>query len=278
MKKYFYALLCILFLIGLKINGQDLNEPIEVYIIDSYVTTEEPYKFILSFFTNDSCASTAYLDEKYLIAISEELTDFHKIEIELNNYQFDSTYITYYIFTSDRYGQKYQSDKYDVVIPHKIVIDVKASQSFFEVCCFGGTFFGMPSPGVLLYNGDKYFNLSKELPIASIYSSGFNYPAGYFGVGYTYNFNSPIKHILRVGYKHIFQIPVFEYISVGINYFSNFKGINGYSPEFSVGLFKVYGVFTFNIKYRFNHKPFAGNEKFHELLIDLYSNFFSINL
>lgn len=273
--------LYIICLNNIHIIGQDsalVNEPIEVYLIDSYVTTEEPYKFILSFFTNDSCLSSAYLDEKYDIPVSKELSDFHKIEIELSNYKFDSTYITYYVSTIDRNGKKFYSDRYDVVIPHKLVIDVQASQSFLEICCFGGTFFGMPSPGVMFYQGKNYFNLSKELPIASIYSSGFNYPMGYFGVEYTYIFNSSIKHILRLGYKHIFQIPAFEYISVGLNYFSNLKGINGYSPELSIGLFKVYGVFTFNIKYRFNHEPFAGNEKFHELLIGLYSNFFSINL
>ncbi|MBZ0199112.1 MAG: hypothetical protein K8H86_04535, partial [Ignavibacteriaceae bacterium] len=103
------------------------------------------------------------------------------------------------------------------------------------------------------------------------------YPMGYFSAEYSYIINAPVRNFLRVGYKHIIEIPVFEYIAPGLNGFTNFKGFNGISPEVSLGLFRAFNAFTVYTRYRFNAMPGQKGSEFHEFSIGLYTNFFSLN-
>lgn len=249
----------------------------EVYLIDSYVTPEKPHKFILSFFTSDSVSSKLVLNENYEIEISNSVTDMHKKEIILSDYKFDSLYVPFQIIGKDKFGNGYQSEKYQISLPEADELMIGASPSFFTVCCFGGIIFGLPSPTVIVSNDENYFALSKEIPIISFYSSGYNYPSGYFGIDYSYVFRSESKNILRLGYKHIFQTDVIEYVSPGINLVTDFKGRNGFAPEINLGLFNIYNVFTVYTKYRYTILPSKSDFNYHSISIGLYSNFFSIN-
>ena len=127
-------------------------------------------------------------------------------------------------------------------------------------------------------NGDSHFSLVKEMPLLTFFSSGYNYPSTYISLEYAHVFDAPIKNFLRLGYKKIIQLPVIEYMSPGVNLFTDFLGLNGISPEISIGWFKVYNVFTVYSKYRYNYKPGGSNADFQEITVGLYSNFFSINL
>ena len=82
---------------------------------------------------------------------------------------------------------------------------------------------------------------------------------------------------MRIGYKQIYQIPVLEYVSPGMDVFTNFLGYNGVSAGISVGWFKISNVFTVFTKYRYNFKPGEEKDDFHEISMGLYSDFFSIN-
>ncbi|MBS3945644.1 MAG: hypothetical protein KGZ42_09125, partial [Melioribacter sp.] len=175
-------------------------------------------------------------------------------------------------------GTESRSQLYEVEIPRMIAIEKDKGSGLLQVCCFGGIIFGLPSPTIVMMNDKKIFGLSKEIPIFSFYSGGYNYPIGYVGAEYSYLFNSDKKNFIRIGYKHIFQIPLIEYVSIGANYFSDFKGYNGVSPELSVGLFKIQNVFTLYSRYRYNIQPGRSGTDFHEFSIGLYSNFFSLNL
>lgn len=251
---------------------------IEIFVIDSYITQEQPYKFLLSFFTSDSCTAKVKLldDKEYLV--SDKLSDNHKIEIVVTNSFYQSSRLKYYVYVKDRNGIESRSQLYEVEIPKLIAIENENNLGLLQVCCFGGVIFGLPSPTVVYFSNQKYFGLSKEIPIFSFYSGGYNYPIGYISAEYSYLFNSDKKNFVRVGYKHIFQIKPIEYLSLGVNYFSDFKGYNGISPEFSAGLFKIQNVFTFYARYRYNFQPNRGGTDFHEFSIGLYSNFFSLNL
>jgi hypothetical protein len=251
---------------------------IEVFVIDSYITQEHPYKFFLSFFTSDSCTARVQLMEDRDYSVSTKLNDNHKIEIIITEELYKYTRLRYFIYVNDREGDESRSQLYEVEIPRMIAIEHDKDSGLLQVCCFGGIIFGLPSPTLVMMNDKKFFGLSKEIPIFSFYSGGYNYPIGYVGAEYSYLFNSDKKNFIRIGYKHIFQIPSIEYVSIGANYFSDFKGYNGVSPEISVGLFRIQNVFTLFSRYRYNFQPNKGGTDFHEFSIGLYSNFFSLNL
>jgi hypothetical protein len=251
---------------------------IEIFVIDSYITPEQPYKLILSFFTSDSCTAKIQLSGEHEFVVSSKLNDNHKIEITLDEQLLGTTIIKYFIYAKNKEGFESRSQLYEVEIPGIILIDKDKDLGLIQVCCFGGIIFGLPSPTLVIMNGKNFFGISKEVPIFSFYSGGYNYPFGYIGAEYSYLFNSDKKNFLRIGYKQIFQIRPIEFLSLGINFFSDLKGYNGISPEFSVGLFKIQNVFTLYSRYRYNFQPNRSGTDFHEFSIGLYSNFFSINL
>ena len=279
MKYFIYFLLLVAGFYSQSIAQSDTEpQSIEVFLIDSYVTQETPHKFVVSYFTSDSCTSELVINKKYSFIVSDVLTDNHKTEIELTNLVFDTTFFNFRIFLKDKNGEESQSELYEVTLPQGYDIKNSRNTNYLVLCCFGGIIFGLPSPALVLTGEEKYFSLSKEIPVLSFYGQGYNYPSGYLGIEYSYVFKAPSKSYLRIGYKHIFQIPVLEYVSPGVNAATDFKGFNGVSPELSIGWFKLYNVFTLYTKYRFNFKPGDFDNNFHEISLGLYSHFFSINL
>lgn len=254
------------------------GDSVEIFLIDSYITNDMPYKFILSFFTSMPAKSTIRLDGKYNIKISDEFTEDHKAEIDISAYRFDSTRIPFVINVTDSLGRKFRSEVYDVSMPSEYKQEVRQSPNILLMCCFGGVIFGLPSPTYVNYMKKDYLSLTKEIPIVALYTESSRYPVGYFSTEYAYVFNAPVKNFLRAGYKHIFEIPLIEFVSPGINGFTDFKGFNGVSTEVTLGLFKVYEVFTVFSRYRYNFKPGETATDFHELSIGLYSNFFTFHL
>jgi hypothetical protein len=253
------------------------DEAIEIYLIDSYVTPELPHRFILSFFTSDSVTSKVKLNGEYEFNVSTEFTDQHVAEFNITKMKFDSTIVPFILTVESLDGKEFNSEKFELVLPSEYELDVEKDLSLFTVCCFGGVVFLLPSPTYVSYQGESYFGLSKEVPIISFFSGGYNYPAGYIGIEYAYIFNAPVKNFIRLGYKQIFELPGIEYISPGLNVYSDFLGYNGISPEVTVGLVRVYNVFTLYSKYRYNFQPGNAGRDMHEISIGLYSNFFSLN-
>ncbi|MFA3782993.1 hypothetical protein ABRY23_08025 [Melioribacteraceae bacterium 4301-Me] len=254
-----------------------LQEKTEVFLIDSYITPELPHTFVISFFTSDSSKSFVVLNGRYEYEVSKNFTMDHKTKILVDSLKLLSPTIAYKIKLIDKKGRVSFSENYEVKIPSSSILKSKDQPSIFTVCCFGGVIFGLPSPTYLFENGKGYLSLTKEIPLFSFYSVGYNYPVGYISAEYAYVFNYERKNFVRLGYKQIFQVPKIQYISFGINYFSDLTGYNGVSPEFSLGLLRIYNVFTLFLRYRHNFyfKDKANN--FHEFTVGLYSNFFSIN-
>lgn len=255
-------------------HGQDPTT--EIFIIDSYVTPEKPHKIKISFFTSDSVKSRIILDSKYELPVSKLFIEDHSVEVPLKKFLFDSTKVPFFVVVENKAGIVDTGEIYDLALPADYELKSEGS-SLLTVCCFGGVIFGLPQPTYAGIDGESYFSLAKEIPVFSIYGSGYNYPVGYVGLEYAYIFNAPYKHFLRLGYKHIFQIQILEYVSAGLNGFTDFLGFNGLSPEVSVGFFKIYNAFTVYGRYRYNFKPSNTDENFYEISIGLYSNFFSIN-
>lgn len=250
---------------------------VDVYLIDSYITPETPHRLVVSFFTSDSTTSRIFILSQKEFEVSKNLSDNHKIEIDLSSFENIVSPLKYKIFVKDKNGEKSQSQVYEVEMPQNLVLKTERNLGMLQVCCFGGIIFGLPSPTFVDAGGKQYFSLTKEIPLFSFYSTGYNYPLGYFGIEYAHIFNADKKNFMRVGYKQIFQTGFIKYISPGINYFTDFLGYNGISPEITFGLFQVQNVFTFYARYRYNFQPNKSGADFHEMSIGLYSNFFSIN-
>jgi len=130
-----------------------------------------------------------------------------------------------------------------------------------------------------VFEKDKsYFSLTKEIPLVSFRSRSLKYPSGFLSIEYTYIFDTNKGNYLRAGYKKIFDVPYIEYISPGVSVYTNFSGNNGVSPEVSFGLFTLLDTFTLYTRYRYNIKPGDSNGNFQEIMIGLYSGFFSFYL
>ncbi len=277
MKKHLLLLFTLVFLLPSFISAQEI-EPMEVFVIDSYVTPKKPYRIKILFYTSDSALSKIIIDNKHELTVSEKYTDKHMIEMPLSDYSFDSISVPLRIIVTDKNGVVSEGEPSEIMLPHEINDMKGKGSSIFTVCCFGGVIFGLPSPTYVNMNGEEYFGLAKEIPIFSFFSGGYNYPKRFVSLEYAHFFKAEQKNFMRVGYKEVIQIPVFEYISPGVSGFTDFKGFNGISPEITLGMFKVYNVFTFYGRYRYSVKPSESNHDFHEISIGLYSNFFSINI
>ncbi len=276
LKQFIISIITLLFLTQFQLQAQVESDSIEVYLIDSYVTPEVPHKFKLSFFTSVPAKSTVLIDNTFSYPVSTVLTDNHKIEISISDLNVKKKSVPFIIFVEDSNGNKYTSEKYEFEMPEEVKIE--GGSNFLYLCLFAGTVFLVPSPTFVIGHDKNYFSLTKEIPLISIRSSGYNYPMGYFSAEYSHIFNAPVQNYFRIGYKHIIPIKGIEYISPGVNGFTNFKGFNGISPELSIGWLKILNAFTVYTRYRFNVKPGTSNSEFNEFTIGLYSNFFSFYL
>ncbi len=275
MKKIIYLLI----VISANIYAQEeqTNIPFDVFIIDSYITPEKPHKFILSFSTSDSCKTSVKINKLNSYQVSNEYTDLHKIDIELNEKDFISNIITYQINFISKENKIYTSENYFVELPQDIII--KETKEFdYTQLCIGGIVFAIPTFEYAFIDGKEYWGLSKEIPLYNFYGIGYNYPQGYISFEYSHYLKSERKNIIRFGYKHLFQPNEIKYISTGVSYLSNLKGYNGISLELSLGLFQIKNIFTFFTRYRYNVPSQKNMKDFYEFSVGLYSNFFSLNL
>ena len=252
------------------------SDSIEVYLIDAYVKPELPHNFTLSFFTSDLCKSRVIIDENYEYTVNDELSDMHKMEIEITDLEFNDKVVNFVIITEDEAGKKYVSEVFDFDLPYEP--EIKEGSDFLQVCLFGGAIFLLPYPSLVLQKGESFFSLTKEIPIISFRSKSRRYPAGYLSLEYSYIFNASAKNYLRAGYKQLYELPYVEYLSSGVSLYTNFLGNNGIGIEASLGLFTIVDTFTLYTRYRFNIKMGDSPGNFHEISLGLYSSFFSFYL
>ncbi|MBI9071982.1 MAG: hypothetical protein JEY94_10305 [Melioribacteraceae bacterium] len=269
MKKLF---LLFFFVMSLCISAQE--ETTEIFVIDSYITHEQPYKFVLSFFTSDSCTSEVIIKDQVKV-VSDDFKEDHKLKVLLSEFEYDSTLVPFTLNVKNKSGIVTKSELFEIEIPVEIIS--KDTPGIFMMCCLGGTIFLMPSPVYIRSHGENKFALSKEIPLVSFFASGYNYPTSYLGLEYLYVFDAEKKGFLRLNYKYLFQPGGIEFISPGIGSFTDFKGYNGLSGELSIGLFKISNVFTVYSKYRYNFQLGKNGNEFHEISLGLYSSFFSFN-
>lgn len=280
MKVFLLAFIIFISQLSVSIWGQEEtgtnSDSIEVFIIDSYIPPENPNRFILSFYTSLPCKTMLAIENNLIFPISNEITDNHRIEVDLSKISLNKNKVNYVIMMENEEGVKSSSEVFELELSHQEEV-VESKSSYLFTCLTGGVVFLTPSITIVQSNGKTYFGLIKELPIFSFYSGGFNYPSGYVAVEYAHVPKVEKKNYFRIGYKHIFEIPKFEYLSPGLNGFTDFRGFNGVSPELSIGLLKIYNVFTLYSRYRYNFSPGKSGVDFSEFSIGLYSSFFTLH-
>lgn len=275
MKRIIFFLVLIF---NVNIFSQEINDTTrtDLFVIDSYITPEKPFKLILSFGTSDSCTSVVRINKLRNVVVSNVLTDIHKVEVELTTEELSANVITYQIILSLKDNSKFVSEDFFVELPHEIMIKEVNDVNYTQMC-IGGLVFAIPTFEYTFIEGKEYLGLSKEIPLYNFYGNGYNYPKGFISLEYTHYLQAERKNFLRLGYKHIFQLSQIKYFSPGISFFGNFKGYNGISIETSLGLFQIKNVFTVFTRYRY-HLPFKnGGNDFYEFSLGLYANFLSLN-
>lgn len=265
--------LCLLFFLSFLAFPQEENE-IEIFLIESYVPQENQNLFIISFFTSEVCRSKLIIANEFSFDISKNLTDNHKGEINLFGLSFDSANVPFVIQATDSLGNNLTSEQYEFTI-YSLNRSAVGSADLFS-CLLGGAFFLTPAV-VYLPDTDKKWGLSKEIPIISFFTKGYRYPNSYISAEYQHTFSGiENKNILLLGYKHLFPFPVIEFVALGLNGYTNFKGNNGLSPEVTLGLIKFYNVFTIYTRYRYTFNPSKTDNNFQGISVGLYSSFFSL--
>ena len=268
--------LTILLLPGLFSTAFGQTDSIEIYLIDSYATMELPHMFKLSFYTSEECKSKVILDDKYEYDISDSLTELHNKQIDLTNLDLGNKVVPFVIVTEDSLGGTFTSETFDFDLPYEP--EIERGSNLLQLCLFGGAIFLLPYPNLVVIDGEKYFSLTKDIPILSFRSRSLNYPGSYISIEYSYIFNANLKNYLRLGYKQFYEIPVIRYLSPGVTAYTNFSGGNGIGVELSAGLFTIENTFTLYTRYRYNLKPGSSKENFYEVSLGLYSGFFSFYL
>lgn len=263
--------------------AQEDNSSVDIFVIDSYVTPEEPHKIILTFFTSENVIAKIKFDGNPELIVSKDYQEEHKFELLLNKLKYDSTSIPYLITVEKENGEKSISEKFDLYLPEDYNLEITNNSNFLDLC-IGGVWYLIPSPTLTNVDSRLNYSLTKEFPLVSFYGEGYNFPSSYFSFEYSYLFDSGStrdininRNFFRVGYKYIMQTEVIKYVSPGINLTTNFNGFNGISPEVSFGLFKFYETFTLYARYRYNYPFDSAYQDFHEISIGLFTSSISFN-
>ncbi len=262
------------------------NDSLEIYLIDNYIKSETEKILILSWMTNIPVKSKVEIKDIGIYPVSDTLTDFHQVKIDLNNFKFDKEENYFRIISEFEDGKIIESDDYSFLVPVDSSLQfgsqsITTSSSYYLYNFLTGiTLWLLPSPGLAIENNQTKFALVKDLPIISIGSSSAykTFPYAYFYSGYSHIFNGDIKNAFRIGTKYLYEIKDLKhFISFGIGGFTNFKGSNGLSSEIGFSFLKVLNTFEMYGSYSYNYL-LSTKRKFHLFNIGLFTSSFSINL
>lgn len=258
------------------------SDSVEVFVIESFVSAENPGVFQITFNTSIPCKSKVLIANKFTVPVSDTLTDTHKKSIDISKFHFDSLNTTFKAVLTDANGHVQESDAFEIQLPEREEKTVEVKGGGLTSCFLGGLIYLIPNPTLnILTENNKlksYWGVSKELPIFSRYEGGYNFPESFISAEYSYIPQFDHKNYIRLGYKKLFETGVGDFLVIGLNGFSNFRGSNGISPDVSWGLFEIKDGFTLYIRYRYNTDFSKPRMEFSEVSLGLYSWFFSAHL
>lgn len=274
--KSFLKILLILIFFQLPLLGQneDNQEELEIFLIDAFCKPDSNRILMITYYSSFPVKSKVILENKYEYRVSNELTELHKIRIDLSNLKFEDKQIDFVVISEDSLGNKYTSETFDFDLPFEPQIE--GGSNILTLCLFGGAIFLLPNPGLVVQDNKAEWSLTKEIPLLS-FRKGYNYASSYLSFEFSYYNNFEDKFNYRLGYKKIWEVKSIEFISAGLSAFSNFNKNSGLAPEVTIGLFKLFESFTIYGRYRYNY-IFSSDNGLHEFNIGFYSGFFTIYL
>jgi hypothetical protein len=255
-------------------SQEEVESELEIFLIDAYCKPDSNRILMISFYSSFPVKSSVIIENKYKFEVSNDYLELHKIRIDLSNLRFEEKQVTFIVKSVDSLGNEYSSETFDFDLPFEPTVE--GGSNIFALFLFAGAVFFAPNPGLVIQNNKAEWSLTKEIPLLS-FRKGYNYASSYISFELSYFNNFDNKFNYRLGYKKIWEVKSIEFISAGISGFSNFKNQSGFSPEVTIGLFKLYESFSIYTRYRYNY-IFNSDYGKHEFYLGFYSGFFSIYL
>lgn len=259
-------------------TGTTTESTTEIYLIESFVPVEAKTEFHLGFYTSEACKSKIIVAGKYEFPVSDILTENHKSKINISSIPTDTLFLPFVIVVENESGIISSSEQYELQIPAKNEVPLaESSGGEFAGCLFGAAMYAIPTIDYNFYKGKSTWGLSKELPIVSFYNRGYNFPTHYIAVEYSYVNDVMNRNLGRLGWKYIYDLSVGEFLILGINGVTDFKGYNGISPDISWGLYSFNDVYTLYARYRYSTNFSATARDCHTISLGLCTWFFSVH-
>lgn len=251
-------------------------DSIEVIVIESFIPQEKPNEISVTFFASEPVRATLVLNNEYSFDLGEEFKEEYKVIQDISQLKFALKEIKAFVKVVSASGSISHSEEFYLDIPEEFVFEGGSGE--FSNCLLGGVLYLIPTFTAANFKDTWYYGIGKEFSLFTITSNSTLRPIGYFGVEYQYLFKKPRANYLRIGYKHVIEMPIIEFISPGVLGYTNFIGQNGVSVELSVGLFKLTSAFTVVTKGRFSFSPGVKGSEFNEVSLGLQTNFFTFHL
>ncbi len=255
-------------------SQEETENELEIFLIDAFCKPDSNRILIITYYSSFPVKSKVILENRYEFEVSNELTELHKIRIDLSDLDFEDKQVEFVVKSVDSLGNKFTSEIFDFDLPYEP--NIKGGSNIFTLCLFGGAVFLLPNPGLVVQNNKAEWSLTKEIPLLA-FRKGYNYASSYVSFELSYFNNFENKFNYRLGYKKIWEVKSIEFISAGLSGFTNFKNESGLSPEVTIGLFKLFESFTIYTRYRYNY-IFESDYGKHEFYLGFYSGFFTIYL
>ena len=251
------------------------NGTTQIFVIDSYISTEKPIKLNLSFYTSEPSTSKLLIAEKFYYTLSDKLTSQHKAKIDISNLGIEDTVLSFKIIVKNSNNDVTESQIYKVDYPKLIFVEKESNLLLFGMLF--ATVFIIPTPSYAFTENESRFSITKEVPLISFRGPSINYPRSYLAMEFTHIYKADRSNFLRLGYKYIQEVSFIKFISPGLDLVTNFDGFNGIGVGLSLGLFNVADTFILYTRYRYNFQPSHSERNFSELSLGMYTNFFSVH-
>ncbi len=271
-----------------EIGTGDSTQSVEIYLIDNYVKSEREKILILSWMTDVPVKSKIEIENADTFTVSDTLSEYHQIQIDLSNYTFSREENPMKIILELHDGTIIVNEDYTFTVPlnktHELQQTQKttsASSTQYLYNFLGGlVLWFLPSPTLFVQNSNINFGLIKDFPLLNFGSSSAfkSFPYFYLFAGYShYNHGNP-GNAFRFGGRFLYEVEnLRHFLSLGILGFTNFKGANGYAFDAGFSFLKILRTFELYTNYSYNYLP-SSKQNYHTISLGLFTSSFSINM
>lgn len=252
-------------------------DSVGVYVIESYLREEEKKEIIVYFFATSPVKAKIIFDGGKEFIVTDTLAESFRFTSDFSVFANASEVLRGRIFVEDEAGNKSSSEEFEIPLPVEPKIEGTAL-GYLADCTLGALAYLVPSPGLSFFKDETRFSLFKEIPIVVFQSNISDLPWMAIAVEYVHTPDIDFRNRFFLGAKFPFEVPVLKYAAPGISFSTNFLGVNGISPEVSIGFFEIFRVINFNLKARYNYYPSATGLNHFDINIGLTSYFLTFAL